>query len=381
MTDPSTARSRAWVDVDLEALRWNARTVRRLAGTGTALVPMVKANAYGLGMERVVAALLPEEPWAFGVAAVAEGEALRASGWQGPVIVFAPIGPEEYTRAAAADLTLSLSDLGAVRRWLHAGRSVGRHVAFHTEIDTGMGRAGFSWREAAAWSEAVDRVADGDARWEGCFTHFHSADEPDLAPTDEQWRRFEDAVGALVPPRDGAQRLIHAANSAAALRRPEYARSLVRPGIFLYGGEVGAESPPRPVAALRARVVLVREVATGATVGYGATYRASGRERWATLAAGYGDGLRRALGPAGGEVLIHGQRVPIIGRISMDVTVVNVSTIDEVAPGDVATVIGRDGDAEIRLDEVAARCGTISYEILTGLGPRLPRVYEGPKLT
>ncbi len=381
MTDPSTARSRAWVEVDLEALRRNARTVRVVAGSEAQLIPMLKANAYGLGMERVLAALLPEQPWGFGVAAVAEGEALRGCGWRGPAVVFAPIAPGEYARAAAANLALCLSDVEALRGWVQAGRSAGRRVAFHTEIDTGMGRAGFSWSEAAVWGAAVAALAGLESRWEGCFTHFHSADEPVLAPTDEQWERFEYALRNLPAPRDGSQRLVHATNSAAALRRPEYARNLVRPGIFLYGGEVGAEYHPWAVAALRARVVLVRGVPAGATVGYGATYQAARPERWATLAIGYGDGLRRALGPAGGEVLIRGQRAPIIGRISMDVTVVNVANIPGVVPGDVATLIGRDRDVEIRLDEVAARCGTISYEILTGLGPRLPRVYDAPDLT
>ncbi len=376
VTDPSTARSRAWVEVDLDALRRNAQTIRSVAGSEAALVPMVKADAYGLGMNRVVAALLPEQPWAFGVAAVAEGEALRRCGWRGPAIVFAPVAPGEYTRAVAANLTLCLSDVEAVQRWVAAGRSAGQPVAFHTEIDTGMGRAGFSWSEAAEWGAAVSGIAGSDARWEGCFTHFHSADEPVLAPADKQWQRFEQALRSLPPPQDGVQRLIHAANSAAALRRPEYARDLVRPGIFLYGGEVGAESRPRAVAALRARVVLVRDVPAGTTLGYGATYQAARSERWATLGIGYGDGLRRALGPAGGEVLIRGKRAPIIGRISMDVTVVNVASIPDVVPGDVATLIGRDGNAEIRLDDVAVRCGTISYEILTGLGPRLPRVYD-----
>jgi alanine racemase len=133
------------------------------------------------------------------------------------------------------------------------------------------------------------------------------------------------------------------------------------------------------VAAVRARVVRVADAPPGATVGYGATYRAARPERWATLGIGYGDGLRRALSPAGGQALLGGRRVPMVGRISMDVTVVDVTEAPGVEPGQVATLVGRDGAGEIRVDEVAARVGTISYEILTGLGPRLPRVYrDGP---
>ncbi|MBD0319494.1 MAG: hypothetical protein ICV87_04120, partial [Gemmatimonadetes bacterium] len=151
-----------------------------------------------------------------------------------------------------------------------------------------------------------------------------------------------------------------------------------RPGIFMYGGEAGPGVTPRPVASLRARLGLVRRVPPGTTVGYGATYTARREERWGTLAIGYGDGLPRRLGTAGGEALVHGVRVPVIGRISMDMTVVDLSGAPgEVRAGDVATLIGSDGAGEIRVDEVAARCGTISYEILTGLGLRLPRTYKG----
>jgi alanine racemase len=208
--------------------------------------------------------------------------------------------------------------------------------------------------------------------WDGCFTHFHSADEPDLASTDAQWARFAEALRS-VPPR--ARRTIHGANSAGALRRAGFGASLVRPGIYLAGAPAGGGEPPEAVAAVRARLALVREVPAGTTLGYGATYTAARPERWGTAAIGYGDGLPRALSPAGGGALVHGRRVPMIGRISMDVTVLDLTDVPEAAPGDVATLVGRDGDAEITVDEVARRVGTISYEVLTGLGPRLPRVY------
>lgn len=151
---------------------------------------------------------------------------------------------------------------------------------------------------------------------------------------------------------------------------------LVRPGIFLYGGRAGPGTDPAPVASVRARVIRVTGVPPGATVGYGATHRAARAERWATLAIGYGDGLRRALATGGGEAILRGRRVPIVGRISMDVTVVDATAVPDAAPGDVVTLVGRDGEEELAVDEVAARAGTISYEILTGLGPRLPRMYR-----
>jgi len=367
--------------VDEAALRRNLRRVKDAAGAGAALVPMLKANAYGLGVAAVLrmvrAELAPDELFGIGVAAVAEGEELRALGWTGRVVVFAPAPPQELARAAAAGLTLALSDLDAVRGWARAARDAGRRLAFHAEVDTGMGRAGFPYAEAAGWGAAVEAEAADLLEWEGCFTHFHSADEPDLAPTDEQHRRLRQALDALPPPRDGSvRRMVHSANSAASIRRNGFGGDVVRPGIFLYGGSAGPGAQPEPVVSVRARIALVKDVPAGWTCGYGATYTARRPERWGTLSIGYGDGLRRALSPGGGEALVRGRRVPVIGRISMDMTVVDLTEVPEAAAGDAATLIGRDGGEEITLDQVAARVGTISYEILTGLGARLPRLYR-----
>ena len=366
------------MEVDLAALKENLGQLRA-AAPGAAVVPMVKADAYGLGARRVSAALVealaPEGPWALGVAAVAEGEALRSFGWTGRVVVFSPAPPGELERAADADLAISVSSLETLALWREAAERRGRRLPFHLEIDTGMGRAGLPAAEAASWGPEAARIAGDLLAWEGCFTHFHSADEPDLAPTDAQHRRFREALRALRDAHGASPAVVHSANSAAALRRAGFGDDLVRPGIFLYGGAAGPGTRPAAVASLRARLSLVREVPPGSTVGYGATHTARGREVWGTLAIGYGDGLPRRLSPAGGEALVHGRRVPLVGRISMDVAVVDLTSVPGARPGDVATLIGRDGDEEIRVDEVAARCGTISYEILTGLTPRLPRVY------
>jgi len=370
--------------VDLGALRANLRRVRS-AAPGAGVVAMLKADAYGLGASQVLRAVTAElgpegGPWAIGVVAVSEGEALRAMGWGGRILVCAPVAPGEERRAAAAGLTLAISDLQALDRWAAAAREAARPLSFHLEVDTGMGRAGFPAERAGQWGPAVAAYSGDLIAWEGCFTHFHSADEPDLGPTETQVRLFREALAALPPEPEGApRRVVHCANSAAALRAGGFGMDLVRPGIFFYGGAAGPGVIPEPVATVRARVVRVADAEPGASVGYGATYRATRRERWATLAIGYGDGLRRALAPAGGQALLHGRRVPMIGRISMDVTVLDVTDLPGVAPGDVATLVGRDGEGEIPIDEVAARVGTISYEILTGLGPRLSRVYrDGP---
>jgi len=209
-------------------------------------------------------------------------------------------------------------------------------------------------------------------RWEGCFTHFHSADEVGEA-TENQWDRFHQAVACLPPMPPGA--ILHACNSPGALRRPDFAADAVRPGIFLYGGSVGEGLPrPEPVAALRARVTLLRDARKGDTLGYGATHAARGPERWATVGIGYGDGLPRLLGNRG-HALVKGRRVPIIGRISMDATVLDVSGVDGLEVGTVATFFGRDEGGEIAVDEVAGLAQTISYEILTDLTLRVPRIW------
>jgi alanine racemase len=217
----------------------------------------------------------------------------------------------------------------------------------------------------------VRDACDG-IRLTGIFTHFHSADE-DADSVRTQWQRLDDALSAL--PWDRRSIMIHAANSAASLRPSTVSADAVRPGIFLYGGVAGRKLPqPEPVAAVRARVLLLRDASPGATLGYGATHVARGWERWATLGIGYGDGLPRSLGNRG-HALLAGQRVPIIGRISMDMTVVDITDMADIGVGDVATLLGGDGPESISLEEVADLAGTINYEILTGFTQRLPRIW------
>jgi alanine racemase len=372
---PKMTTGRAWVETDLDALQANFQVVRRAVGARTAIIAMVKADGYGLGAARVVRALDPLEPWGYGVAAAAEGAELRRAGVDRPIVVFSPLPPGDVEEAAEAGLVASISDLGALDLWARAAAVVRRPLDFHVEIDTGMGRAGFDWRDTPTWAPQIFERLGTEVRWTGVFTHFHGADAPESTPTAAQWARFNDAVAQLPIPRE--ELMVHACNSAAALRWPEFAADAVRPGICLYGGDpapgVGGYERPRPVASVRARVVRVQEVPPGATVGYGATHAARSWARWATLSIGYGDGLPRSLGNTG-EALLHGRRVPIVGRVSMDLTVVDVTSGPETVPGDAATLIGRDGAEEITLEQVAGLADTISYEILTRLGRRLPRV-------
>jgi alanine racemase len=369
--------ARAWVEVDLPALRRNYQTIERAIGPGAAVIVMAKADGYGLGAARVVRAFEPLEPWGYGVATTEEGITLRRAGVQRPILVCEPLPPGSVTAAADAGLTACISHLSQLERWAGAAARRPEGLDFHIEIDTGMGRCGLDWRGAAEWGTIIQRYAGEALRWRGVFTHFHSADGVDESASLTQWSRFQEALGELPVARDAL--LVHAANSAATLRFPECRADAVRPGIYLYGGDPVPEIAqldlprPEPAVALRARIILVREVPPGTTVGYGGTYTARGWERWATLGIGYGDGLPRSLSNRG-VALVRGKRVPMIGRISMDLVVVNLTGATTAEVGDPATLIGRDGDEEITLEEVAELAGTINHEILTGLMPRLPRV-------
>ena len=269
-------------------------------------------------------------------------------------------------RLRAEPAISSLDDLEAFGEAAGAAGG-GRPLPVHLEVDTGMGRAGLVAGERDGWiPELVGILAAHPLELASTFTHFHSA-ESDEEATAAQAESLEatlaDLEAAGVDPG-----LVHLSNSAAALRHPELSADLVRPGLFLAGGEGG-----EPVAAVRARVLDVREVPAGHTVSYGALYRTPAAARLATLGVGYGDGLRRELSDRG-SALVAGRRVPIRGAVCMDVTVVDVTDVPGVRPGSVATVLGPAGGEEIPLEAMAGACGTIPYEILTGLGRRLPRV-------
>ena len=368
-TDP---QARAWVEVRPGALRRNLHRIRESIGDAATVIPMVKADGYGLGMEDVVRTLGSEDPWGFGVATMEEGMRLRSAGVTAAVIIFSPVPPSSYDSAVAHDLTLTVSDLDSVERVAAAAVRTGCTGRFHVEIDTGMGRSGFDWRRVGEWALPLADGSSDTAVWEGCYTHFHSADLADDATTRAQWERFVAALEELKPE---AGSFVHACNAAAVMRYPAFAADAVRLGIFLYGGSIGAGvAKPEEVVRVRARVTLIREVSKGTTLGYGATYSSSGEERWATLGIGYGDGFPRALGNRG-SVLLSGRRVPIIGRISMDMTVVDITGVEGVGVGDTATLIGTDGHLVLALDEVADLADTISYEILTGFTARMPRVW------
>jgi alanine racemase len=347
---------RAWVDVDIDALVRNARSYQ--GRVGVPLLPMVKANGYGLGALAVVRALAPLEPWGWGVATVEEARELHLAGVVTPLVVFTSLLPSEIDRHRGIAARPVIGDLDALAAWTAASAD-----PFHLEIDTGMNRAGLRWDDTPALQAAANLLANASG-WEGAFTHFHSAGR-DAAATAAQWQRLGQALERL----GRRPALVHAANSAGGGHGRDYAADLTRPGIHLYGGAVpGLDTVP--VAALRARVVALRTVPAGESVSYDATWTAPAATTVATLAIGYGDGVPRHLSNAG-EVELLGRRVPIVGRVTMDQTMVDVGDLP-VAIGDVATIFG----GLVSLDAQAARAGTIGYELLTSLGPRLPRRYH-----
>ena len=353
-----TFTRRAWVDIDLGAIRRNAAAIA--ARAGVPILPMVKADAYGLGAVRVARALDLDDPWGFGVATVTEGEELRRAGITRPIMVFSPMLAEDLDGAERSDLIPTLATAATIKRWTPT------RMPWHLDIDTGMGRAGLRWDEVRKLADVIAACPP-----DGVFTHFHSAELPN-GSMEEQVRRFEEALKAL----PAQPKWTHAENSPAIERCGRSRWSFARPGVFLYGvnnldpTEIKAE----PVAALRARIVEMRATRDGDTVGYDATWISKGTRRIATVPVGYADGFRRVLSNKG-EALLRGKRVKVAGNVTMDMTMLDVTNVPcEI--GDVVTLIGRDGADEITVSDVGKLGGLSPYEVLTSLRSRLPRRYH-----
>lgn len=363
-----------WAEVDLEALSHNARAIRELIGPATALMAVVKANGYGHGaIPAAQAALRGGATW-LGVSSVAEGLELRGAGVEAPVLCLGYTPPESLAAAAGARLSITLYEettRDALRRL-----RVDRPVDVHVKVDTGMHRLGAPPEEALALVREVRSTPH--LRLQGLFTHFADADGDDPAFTRAQLAAFLE-VRRQVIETAGSGFLSHAANSAGLLRFPEARLDLVRAGIILYGVPPAAGFTMLPALreALRWATVVtsVRTVAAGETVGYGRRFRARAPSRIATLAAGYADGLFRAL-TTRGVVAVRGRRAPIAGTISMDQAAVDVTAVPGVAVGDVAWLIGSDGEARVSAADLATAAGTIPYEVLCAISARVPRRYR-----
>lgn len=361
-----------WLEIDRSALQNNVR--RMAALTGTRVLAVVKANGYGHGAALAARAAAEAGAAGLGVARPEEGLALRAAGLQLPILVLGYTPPERAAEALAAGLTLTVVDAATGQACAAAGRALGRPARVHLKVDTGMGRLGVLPPEAAALYRALGAL-DG-LEVEGVFTHFARSDErlPDGEPSAAaaQLAIFKDVLAAL----PGRPKIVHAANSAAALTLPEARLDWVRMGIGLYGLDPSEEVPCpagfQPALTWKARVTQVKTLPAGHGISYGRHYVTREPERVAAVAVGYADGYRRALHR--NEVLLQGRRAPVRGRVCMDQIIVGVSHLPDVQPGDEAVLLGRQGDEAISAEELAAKWQTINYDVVCGAAARVGRV-------
>lgn len=369
-------KTRAWIEVDLEAVRRNVCAAQRWVGENARVMAVVKADAYGHGLLPVARAALEAGAAWLGVAAVEEGIALREAGVLAPICLLCAFGQGEAGGLIEHALTPLVGDavsLDALIRARSASSAIQsqdtRRFAIHLDVDTGIGRSGVQPAEAVGlWQRAVRAGVDVS----GVSTHFADADNEESLLTPQQERAFDCACTELT--EAGARfEWVHAANSPAMLRRCVQAANLMRPGLLLYG--IGsAPYALAPALALKATVATVRDLPAGHGISYGATHRLTRPSRIATVLIGYGDGYPRRLSNQG-HMLIRGHRVPILGRVCMDQTVVDVTDTPIVIPGDEAVCIGVQGGKRITIEDIAAQIATTPHEITTCLTARLPRYY------
>lgn len=364
---------RAWAEIDLAALAENARACVRIAGENVRLMAVVKADGYGHGITEVASALAPlPEVWGFGVANLEEAQTIAAAiGNEQAVLILGPLLPEERKAAVTGGFAVEVSSEDEARAFCEIGARCERSVSVHVTVDTGMGRMGVL---PGSFSALVNCVRElNGLSLDGVATHFPSADE-DENFTRQQIAEFRELVESADLP---SSVLVHAANSAGALAFSEALNftQLVRGGLALYG--VAPVAPHadelQPLLELKSRVTLVRDLPAGHGVSYGRTFITERPTAVATVGIGYGDGYPRGLSGNGAEVLIGEQRCPVLGRVTMDQIMVDVSALEtRPAAGEEVTLIGGD----IGVAEIAEKAGTIPWEILTGITQRVTRVYR-----
>lgn len=362
-----------WIDHD--ALRWNLRQIREKVGANVKILSMVKANAYGHGAAAVAQTLAGAGGDAFGVATLEEGVELRRSGIHAPILVVAGAYEEQLAEFFAHSLTPVVHDLTRLERLEKAVRRRSATLNVHLKIDTGMGRLGLVAAESEAWIPELKNLAA--LKIEGVFSHFSHAESVDGDYTRRQLEIFNRVVERLrgeqiAPP------LVHFANSAATITLPAAYFDMVRPGIMLYGvypsAAMANQMILKPVLAWKTNILQLKKVPAGASISYGQTFVTKRESMIATLPIGYADGYPRLLSNRG-EVLVGGQRAKVAGRVCMDLTMIDVTDIRNVKQGDEVVLLGRQGNAEISADQIAAWANTISYEILTSIGARVPRIH------
>lgn len=357
-------------DVDLDAIAANTRAIRARAGVD--VIAVVKADGYGHGAEAVAESAIEAGAAALAVATVEEAIVLRRTRPRDPILVL--LGAQEQPErdaAVALDLSVTVWDVESARAMGEAARAARTTASLHFKVDTGLTRLGAPLAEAADRYRAIEKLAG--IRVDGVFTHLARSDEPDLTTTTEQLGRFHSLLDAISPPR-----WVHASATGGVASRASHERmTAVRPGLALYGldpaphlaGTIGL----RPALAWRSKVHRVADVPKGTGVSYGHEYRLSRDGRIATVPVGYGDGLSRLARPA--RLLVHGTAVPIAGRVAMDHVMLDVTGAGDVRAGDEVVVIGTQQGATLTADDLARAWGTINYEVVTAIKPRVPRRY------
>ncbi|MCY0897605.1 MAG: alanine racemase [Firmicutes bacterium] len=360
-------------EIDLAAIQHNARVFRQQVGNRVGVMGVVKADAYGHGAVPVARALRDAGVDWLGVATAEEGEELRQAGIGGPVLVLGPSNREQLRLAVERRLDVILVDEAGWRD-LNAVLEQGDcRPRVHLKVDTGMGRVGVPPESVVP--EWLPRLTGGSVEWVGLMSHFAESDAEDSGFTRQQLSTFLDVIEAVREAGVALPSHLHLANSAATLRYPGTHFSLVRVGIGLYGSEPWSVTYGlRPAMRLVSRVTMVKRVGPGQPIGYGRAYVTTRPTVIATVAVGYADGYPRSFSNVG-WVLIQGQRCPVVGRVSMDQTTVAVPDGLAVRPGERVTLMGQDGEDEISAHDWAQWSGTISYEVLTRIGSRVPREY------
>ena len=370
---------RAVAQVNLAAIERNAKLLLETVAPRTMLCAVVKADGYGHGAVQVARSALAAGARSLAVASAQEAGELRRAGIDAPIIVLGAISEEELPVALAADATLTVWDLRFVQRLSAVAARAGREVRVHVKLDSGLGRLGTrSSPQALAIADAV-RAARPALRLTGAMTHFATADD-DLEFAAHQLDRFTPFVERLRSSPGGNELIVHAANSAGALRLPRAHFDMIRAGIALYGGDPMNHDPAdhglEPALALRTYVAAVKPIAPGESTGYGRHFIADRETVIATLPIGYGDGIPTRALANNCDVLINGNRYPLRGMVSMDNITVEVGPEAAVAVGDAATIIGVDGPERQTAEDLAARIGTINYEVLCWISQRVPRAYH-----
>jgi len=366
-------------EINHAALERNLRLIRAGLPPHMRYVAVVKADAYGHGLPQTATRLMHAGADLFAVANLAEAAALRELSPDWPVLVLSPLLPDEDRHAADYQVALTVSSVEEVERFDAAARDAGRPLAVHLKIDTGMGRLGV-WHENAV--PLYQKIHDAaHLRLEGVFTHFSSSDE-DPALTALQRGRFLAALARL-PGLDPSKIFVHADNSAGLETYEEAGPfNAVRVGLLQFGvlpspGSLLAKVHTEPVFSFRTRIGLVKTLPAGTRISYGGTHTLARESRVAILTAGYGDGIPRAASNCA-AVLIRGRRCPVLGRVTMDQTIIDVTDLPAASPGDEVVLVGRQHDAEISLGEFSAWADTIPWEPLCSVTKRVPRLYRTP---